>query len=128
MFAGHAMSVSALAFASDAIRIASGSWDDKVLVWDSVTGLQLGVYGGHSESVHAIAFSPETRTLAVMSGGGELRLWNLATDREAGIFQLDRGTGMGSVQFSPKGTWLAAVSPPGRLTLLAAPKLSEEGK
>jgi WD40 repeat protein len=128
VFTGHRMSVSALAFAPDQTTIATGSWDDTVRIYDTSTGLELAVYGAHSASVHDVGFAPDHRTLAVMSGAGELRFWNLATHREAGQFQLDRGTGLGRLRFSPQGNWLAAVSPAGRLTLLAAPRPNVENR
>jgi WD40 repeat protein len=128
VFTGHRMSVSALAFAPDQTTIATGSWDDTVRIWDTTTGTELAVYGAHSASVHGVGFAPDQRTLAVMSGTGELRFWNLATHREAGQFQLERGTGLGRLRFSPQGNWLAAVSPPGRLTLLAAPRPDAENR
>ena len=128
VFTGHRMSVSALAFAPDQTTIATGSWDDTVRIYDTSTGLELAVYGAHSASVHGVGFAPDQRTLAVVSGTGELRFWSLATHREAGQFQLARGTGLGRLRFSPQGNWLAAVSPAGRLTLLAAPRPHDENR
>lgn len=121
-FEGHRMAVASAAFSRDATRIVTGSWDDTARVWDAASWRELAALGGHAASVHDVAFSPDRRTLAVLSGAGVLKFWSLAAGREAGVIPFDRGTGLGWLEFSPRGQWLAVVSQSGRLVLLPAPR------
>jgi WD40 repeat protein len=116
------MAVSALAFAPEGGRIATGSWDDTVRLWETATGAEVAAYADHPAAVHAVAFAPDGRTLAVLSGSGELRFWHLAIGREAGVRSFPAVDGTGWLRFSPAGNWLAVVSPGGALTLLPAPR------
>jgi WD40 repeat protein len=71
--------INALAFSPDGTRLASGSRDGAVRLWDVVTGRQVAVLRGHRRPVNSLAFSPDGRTLASGDGftevPGEIRLW-----------------------------------------------------
>ena len=54
----HGSPVTGLAFASDGKRLASGSWDRTVRVWDADAGLCLKTLTGHSQDVWSVAFAP----------------------------------------------------------------------
>src|SRR4051812_48560339 len=52
--------VNSVTFSPDGLRIASGSSDGAVRVWDGQAGqVVLGPLQGHTESVQSVAFSPD---------------------------------------------------------------------
>jgi WD40 repeat protein len=65
------------AFRPDGARLATGSDDGTLRIWDPATGSQLAAikcFGGYS--VHGVAYSPDGTLLA--TGGADLvRLWAL---------------------------------------------------
>jgi eukaryotic-like serine/threonine-protein kinase len=73
---GHANSVAAVAFSLDGSRIASGSADSTVKVWDRESQREVLTLRGHAAAVTAVAFSPDGRQLATGSADGDVRVWD----------------------------------------------------
>ncbi|SEC84698.1 serine/threonine-protein kinase [Streptomyces melanosporofaciens] len=80
-----AQGVLSLAFSPDGKTIATGSYDDKVRLWDAKTGRQRATLGdSYQARVDHLAFSPDGKTLAAPAGRG-LLLWNVATRKPRAI-------------------------------------------
>ena len=61
---------------SDLARIASGSWDNTLRLWDAKTGAALGEpLRGHTNWVRSVAFSPEGKRLVSGSQDFTVRIW-----------------------------------------------------
>ena len=64
---GHELFVWSVAFSPDGTRLASGSGDETVRLWDVETGEEIATLRGHEHFVYSVAFSPDGTRLA--SGG-----------------------------------------------------------
>ncbi|MBN8574768.1 MAG: hypothetical protein J0M05_12715, partial [Candidatus Kapabacteria bacterium] len=108
---GHASSVRSVAFSPDGSRIASGSSDETIKIWDVSTGKELRTLTGHTGWVNSVAFSPDGRKIASGSGIGDasIKIWDASMGKE-----LQTLTGhtdvVYSVAFSPDGSRLASGS------------------
>src|SRR5262249_4738354 len=76
----HRGPVTALAFSPDGNRLASGSGDKSILLWDVGTGNALTAPPNlasmlHQSVVERIAFSPDGHLMASSTWGGEVALW-----------------------------------------------------
>ncbi|MEQ9624242.1 TIR domain-containing protein [Coleofasciculus chthonoplastes] len=72
---GHESAVISVAFSPDGNRIASGSWDGTIRLWDR-EGNPIGQpFKGHEDWVMSVAFSPDGNRIASGSNDGTIRLW-----------------------------------------------------
>jgi len=107
-YTGHKDSVLTAAWSPDGYRIASGSYDYTVKVWDAVTGWHSFTYTGHKDYVWSVTWSPNGKYIA--SGGGyydkTVRVWDAANGNPIYIFD-DYTDGVNSVVWSPDGKFIA---------------------
>jgi Tol biopolymer transport system component len=68
--------VYAVAWSPDGRRIASGSRDNTVQVWDAANGGNVFTYRGHSEPVTAVAWSPDGRRIASAGDDKTVQVWD----------------------------------------------------
>jgi WD40 repeat protein len=96
-----------MAFSHDGTKIASGSYDSTVRIWDAASGVSIRTLTKHSGSVLSVAFSPDGTKIASGSYDRTVRIWDAATG--AFLRTLTGHIGLVySVAFSPDGTRIAS--------------------
>ncbi len=102
----HGDRVNALAFSPDGKRLASGSHDRTVRLWDANTGALVRTLGGQSNFVPALAFSPDGKLLAAEMGDAAVHISEVETGR---IVRKVPTRFADLLAFSPDGRSLATV-------------------
>ncbi len=91
-----------------ATRLASGSGDGSVQIWDPATGQRtLPPIQAHGGYVRGVAFHPTQARLATAATDGTLKLWDVDTGQEVLSLQGHSG-GVTCVAFSRDGTRLVS--------------------
>ncbi len=105
----HARNLSALALSPDGKLLVTRAADDRVRLWEAVTGKELHAFGGPhgSPGLWSFAFAPDGKTLVTAGADGMLRFWDPATGRER-----HRAVG------SPHGVRCVAFSRDGKLLVV----------
>jgi Tol biopolymer transport system component len=116
-YTGHLGAVVAVAWSPDSKRVASGSSDQTVQVWDASSGAHRLVYRGHKTNVNAVAWAPPSgdQRVASASGnsffGGEhvVQVWNALTGNHLLTYGEHTQT-VRCIAWSPDGTNIASGS------------------
>jgi serine/threonine protein kinase len=106
-YRGHTDTVRSVAWSPDGSRIASGSADNTVQVWNAADGSHIYTYRRHIGSVTAVAWSPDGSRIA--SGGYDVsvHVWNTA-DGSIIYTYPDIANVVFAVAWSPDGSRIAS--------------------
>ncbi|KAL6867028.1 hypothetical protein J3F83DRAFT_739731 [Trichoderma novae-zelandiae] len=103
---GHHDWVMSVAFSISG-QLATGSDDGVICIWDPSTGDCLQTLSDQAGKIRAIRFSPDGKKLAAGTSGG-LLLWDISDLAQPLKIELESGSMVQSLDFSPTGQWIAA--------------------
>ena len=72
-------SVNSVSFSPDGSRIASGSGDNTIKIWNVETGEIIKTLTGHTFFVNSVSFSPDGSRIASGSNDRTIKIWNVET-------------------------------------------------
>ncbi len=95
-FSGHRGAITALAFDRSGSRLASGSRDAVLILWDVVSESGLYRLAGHSNAITGLVFSASGEVLVSSAKDSLLKVWDLATQHcvETVVVHTGEVTGM----------------------------------
>ncbi|KAG7412993.1 Vegetative incompatibility protein HET-E-1 [Fusarium oxysporum f. sp. rapae] len=76
---GHIRAVNSVVFSHDSKRVASGSDDETIRIWDAETGECEQELKGHSGMVTSVVFSHDSKKVASGSDDEMIRIWDAET-------------------------------------------------
>ncbi|PHH51864.1 Vegetative incompatibility protein HET-E-1 [Ceratocystis fimbriata CBS 114723] len=106
---GHGGCVTSVAYSNDGQRLASGSHDKKVKIWDTTSGACLHTLKAHGDVVTSVAFSEDGNRLASGSDDKTVKIWDAASGMHVRTLESHDGW-VTSVMFSNYGHKLASGS------------------
>jgi len=113
-FTTHEKRVTSVDFDPRGLRLATGSWDGTVRLWDVVRQAPLATLEHAGDSIACVAFHPNGRTLACGSVNGSIALWDAGSGEKLDTLWQDPvntssgNAGVTSLVFSPNGKRLFA--------------------
>ncbi|GKU15117.1 unnamed protein product [Fusarium langsethiae] len=78
---GHSRWVSSVVFSHDSKKVASGSNDKTIRIWDAETGKCKRELEGHTEWVNSVVFSHDSKKVASGSDDETIRIWDAETGK-----------------------------------------------
>jgi serine/threonine protein kinase/Tol biopolymer transport system component len=108
-YKGHSAIMDAVAWSPDGKRIASGSWDKTVQVWNASDGSSVLTYRGHSNDVRTVAWSPDGKRIASGSYDKTVQVWDAVDGRNVYTYK-GHSDMVQAVAWSPDGKRIASGS------------------
>ena len=116
----HTGWVTALAWSPDSARIASGSCDTTVHIWEAANGKTLLTYRQHTQPVKAICWSPSGGQIASGSWDATVRVWDAITGETLHPLLFRHDAQVEAVAWSPDGRFIASGGVDGRIHVWSA--------
>jgi WD40 repeat protein/serine/threonine protein kinase len=108
-FEGHAGFVTSVAYSPDGYRLATGSEDKTIRIWDATTGAVMHLLQGHAEAVRSLKYSPDGQCVASGSDDHFVKVWSATTGREL-VTLGSHAKAVRGLTYSPDGQRIASGS------------------
>jgi WD40 repeat protein/tRNA A-37 threonylcarbamoyl transferase component Bud32 len=105
----HFANTTAIAFRPGGGQILAASSNQKIRLYDAVTGKELRILRGHTGCVNDAAYSPDGKLVATASDDRTARLWDADSGQERFVLKGHKAE-VRKVVFSPDGRLVATVS------------------
>jgi WD40 repeat protein len=107
---GHSSWVLALAVSPDARTVVSGGLDDRIIIWDLLSGqARLVINDAHSKPINSLAISPDGQFLVSGSDDDTIKVWQLATGQMVRVISGHRGD-VNAVMITTDGQFIVSGS------------------
>jgi len=106
---GHEGKIYGIAFSPDGKKIASGSEDKTIKIWDADSGKNIATLKRHMRPVLSVAFNPDGKKIASGSDDKTIKIWDTDSGKNIATFEWHKGF-VYSVAFSPDGKKFASGS------------------
>ncbi len=106
---GHTNDVRSVTYSPDGSKIASGSFDKTIRIWDVKTKSEIKTLKGHTLYVNCVSYSPDGTKIASASSDKTIKIWDANTGAEIKTLKGHTDWIYG-VCFSPDGTKIASGS------------------
>ncbi|EXL39972.1 hypothetical protein FOCG_17422 [Fusarium oxysporum f. sp. radicis-lycopersici 26381] len=106
---GHHYGVNSVVFSHDSTKVASGSDDATIRIWNAETGKCERELKGHSDNVNSVVLSHDSKKLASASDDKTIRIWDIETGECERVLE-GHSNGISSVVFSHNSKKLASGS------------------
>jgi WD40 repeat protein len=78
----HSAPVTCIAISPRGCFIASGGFDQSIILWDINTGKKIYNFAGHRALISSVCFTNDSQMIASTSTDGALKLWQISTGEE----------------------------------------------
>jgi WD40 repeat protein len=106
---GHTNRVWSVAYSPDGSRIASGSEDKTIKIWDAENGYELNTFKRNKKRILSVTYSPDGHRIASGSDDKTIRIWDAESGRELQTLK-GHTSWVCSVAYSPDGRRIVSVS------------------
>jgi len=104
--------VTSVAWRPDGQRLASGSWDKTIIIWDAANGQALSMLTGYEDRITSVAWHPGGQRLAAGYEDGTIIIWDVTGEQILATLAGEQGhqNFVSSLAWHPDGQRLASGS------------------
>lgn len=85
---GHTDYIRAYDFSKDSKFVASGGFDNLVILWEVESGKQIRTYAGHTERIRSIYFSPDQTQILTLGADNKIIIFEVITGKIVATFEI----------------------------------------